>query len=64
MRGTVSAKTMESVYSKTRRQCIYLHQWSQCHSWDPEGHYCPRHPTEFREKGWKKDAHRIYGMFP
>ena len=25
------------------------------------GCYCPRHPTDFRGEGWKKDAHHTYG---
>ena len=24
------------------------------------GHFCPRHPADFRGEGWKKDAHRAY----
>ena len=24
------------------------------------GHFCPRHPADFRAEGWKKDAHRAY----
>ena len=26
-----------------------------------KGHYCPRHPADFRGEGWKKDAHHTYG---
>ena len=24
------------------------------------GHFCPRHPADFRGEGWKKNAHRVY----
>ena len=24
------------------------------------GHFCPRHPADFRGEGWKKDAHQAY----
>ena len=24
------------------------------------GHFCPRHPADFKGEGWKKDAHQAY----